>query len=113
MLRPEDTCGRLGGDEFIVLAEQVRGAAEACDVAERIQAALRLPARIGATTVTQTASVGITLLAGRHRAHELLREADTAMYAAKASGPGATRCSRASAPTRTDRAGWSAACGRR
>jgi len=87
-LRPEDTCGRLGGDEFIVLSEQVRGAPEACDVAERIQAALRLPVRVGSTTVTQTASVGLTLLAGRHRAHELLREADTAMYAAKAAGAG-------------------------
>lgn len=87
-LPAQDTCGRIGGDEFLVLAESIRDAAEAAECAERIQALLSQPLRLAGTTLTLSSSVGITLLAGRHRAHELLREAVAATYDAKRAGFG-------------------------
>ena len=87
-LPAQDTCGRIGGDEFLILAESITGATEARESAERLQALLSQPMRLAGTTVTLSSSVGITLLAGRHRAHELLREAVAATYDAKRSGFG-------------------------
>ena len=87
-LAAQDTCGRIGGDEFLILAESIASAAEARESAGRIQALLSQPLRLAGTTVTLSSSIGITLLAGRHRAHELLREAVAATYDAKRSGFG-------------------------
>jgi diguanylate cyclase (GGDEF)-like protein/PAS domain S-box-containing protein len=90
-LRPEDTVARLGGDEFAVLVEHVSDAADPSRVAERIHAAVARPIRLGHQEVFTSASVGVTLWASAYHAPEdMLRDADTAMYRAKARGRGRT-----------------------
>ncbi len=86
-LRPGDTVARLGGDEFGVLLTEVDGPEDATRVAERIQELLRQPFAVGSTEVISTASIGIALgAAGYERPDDILRDADTAMYRAKAAG---------------------------
>ncbi|MDR5709367.1 MAG: EAL domain-containing protein [Armatimonadota bacterium] len=84
-LRAADTLARLGGDEFVVLAE-VHDPADAARIAERILAALSPPFVLEGEEVYVTASVGISVGDGTRRPEDLLREADTAMYRAKAAG---------------------------
>jgi diguanylate cyclase (GGDEF)-like protein/PAS domain S-box-containing protein len=87
-LRSVDVVARLGGDEFVVLCPGL-GRAEAEDVALRLLDALSsTPADIGGRRVAVTASVGVTIAAGSpdNHAEGLLREADVAMYQAKAQG---------------------------
>ena len=90
-LRPSDTIARLGGDEFAVLIEDAAEPGRPEAAAQRLLTALADPfdtAEIG-VQVRITASVGIAMgAAGQHDAHELLRHADVAMYAAKAAGKG-------------------------
>ena len=87
MLRPDDTVGRFGGDEFVVLLENVTGASDAVLVAERLLEDLQHPLRIGDQTVFLSVSVGIAVSVGGHdSADVLLRNADSAMYQAKARG---------------------------
>ncbi len=87
ILREGDTVGRLGGDEFVVLAEgaSLRTGAEV--VAERILDALRAPFEIADSDVplAVTASIGIAQ-GDRTTPDELLRDADIALYQAKAAG---------------------------
>ncbi len=97
VLRAEDSAGRLGGDEFAFLIEDATPA-RADRVAERILAALAAPFELGDGTATLSASIGIALRSGpideanaTAAADELLRDADTAMYAAKALGKGRVR----------------------
>jgi len=86
-LRPTDTIARHGGDEFTILLEDCGAAMAATRVAERIQEELALPFRLGSHEVFSTASIGIALsTSGYDRAGDLLRDADTAMYRAKALG---------------------------
>ncbi len=87
-LEPEQTLGRLGGDEFIVLAEKTtQEALEA--LAVRILARLRQPFRIGLIEVYTGCSVGIALAPHHGEDREsLIRNADTAMYHAKENGRG-------------------------
>jgi diguanylate cyclase (GGDEF)-like protein/PAS domain S-box-containing protein len=88
-LRPGDTVARLGGDEFMLLLEDVKDSDDARGVAERIQRALSLPLPLGGHDVVATASIGIAVGdGGILEPHELLRDADTAMYEAKARGSG-------------------------
>ena len=87
-LRGNDTVGRLGGDEFVVLAEGLSLAAGAELVAERIQDVLREPFRIDGyegAPLRLSASVGIAV-GDRDTAQDLLRDADIALYRAKALG---------------------------
>jgi diguanylate cyclase (GGDEF)-like protein/PAS domain S-box-containing protein len=86
-VRPMDTVARMGGDEFVVLVEDGDRAA-AIRVADRVLEALRRPATIDGRQVMLQASVGIALGHAGSRAEELLRDADNAMYAAKAQGKG-------------------------
>jgi diguanylate cyclase (GGDEF)-like protein/PAS domain S-box-containing protein len=86
LLRPTDTAARLGGDEFAVLLDGVEGKAQAKAIAQRILDALRDPFTIDDRKLNVTASVGIALNDGSVRADEMLRNADIAMYAAKADG---------------------------
>jgi diguanylate cyclase (GGDEF)-like protein/PAS domain S-box-containing protein len=88
VLRANDTVGRLGGDEFVVLAEGVSLAAGPELVAERLNDVLREPFRIrGYEGAPLTISASIGIAAGdRPSAQELLREADIALYRAKAAG---------------------------
>nr|WP_240942395.1 EAL domain-containing protein [Planosporangium thailandense] len=92
-LRPSDTVARLGGDEFAVLVEDEVTELSAASVAERLVAAVRAPVDIDGQESLPSASVGVSILKvqGADRsvdsdADELLRDADLAMYAAKAAG---------------------------
>lgn len=86
-VREEDTVARIGGDEFIVLLENVGDVREATRTADRIQALVREPVTLSGYDVSTSASIGIALCAnGETRADALLRDADTAMYRAKANG---------------------------
>ncbi|MBI2889312.1 MAG: EAL domain-containing protein [Nitrospirae bacterium] len=86
-LRPGDTVARLGGDEFGILLDDIGDVKDATRVVERIQNQLAHPLRLKEQEVFTSASIGIALSAGGYeRPEELLRDADTAMYRAKALG---------------------------
>ncbi len=86
-VRWEDTIARLGGDEFTVLLENVRDVSQVARSAERIAEALRQPFVLDGQEVQVSASIGIALDTDRsHSSDDLLREADLAMYRAKAAG---------------------------
>jgi diguanylate cyclase (GGDEF)-like protein len=87
-LRPYDTAARIGGDEFLVLAEAPEDDEQAAiHLAERIREQLMGPIRVGDTDVRVSASVGITCTTDSTTAASLLiRDADAAMYRAKALG---------------------------
>src|SRR5690606_2519806 len=86
-LRPWDTVARHGGDEFTVLVEQINGVDDAVDVARRIQRELSAPVRLGDHEVFSNVSIGIAPAnAEYHSTEEILRDADTARYRAKARG---------------------------
>src|ERR1700674_1456977 len=83
----EDTLARMGGDEFTILLVDIRDASDGIRVAERIQQKLASPFLISGQEVSITASIGIALSAtGYSTAEDILRDADTAMYRAKALG---------------------------
>jgi diguanylate cyclase (GGDEF)-like protein len=81
------TVARLGGDEFVVLLDGVKKPEDAATVADRLLKGLEAPYQLGEDEVRSTASIGIV---GSHaeydKADEILRDADTAMYEAKARG---------------------------
>lgn len=79
------TVARLGGDEFAVLLEAT-DATDAYDVAWRLVRALGEPFVVDGEAVSVTASVGLRVLDGTVHAEEALRDADLALYAAKAAG---------------------------
>jgi diguanylate cyclase (GGDEF)-like protein len=86
-LRPGDTVARLGGDEFAILTEEIRDVGDAVQIAHRIHRALNQPHRLDGHEVFATASIGITLGTGNYDQPEaVLRDADAAMYRAKARG---------------------------
>ena len=85
VLRRSETIGRLGGDEFVVLAEGDSNGPAPELVAERLLEVLREPFDVAGTTVAVTASIGIAI-GDRSTPGELLRDADIALYQAKASG---------------------------
>ena len=84
------TLARFGGDEFVVLLEDLRDPQDVALVAERVLGVLRTPVLADGRQLAVEASVGIALTDGeRGRGPvELLRDADTAMYAAKRAGRG-------------------------
>jgi diguanylate cyclase (GGDEF)-like protein len=85
-MRASDSAGRLGGDEFVMLIEGCVSGAGPEAVAERVLAALRIPFNVeGASPLRVSASIGIAVGA-RPTASELLRDADSALYQAKAAG---------------------------
>ena len=86
-LRPGDTVARLGGDEFGLLLEDVADAESAEAVAVRIEAELAKPLQFEGREIVITASIGIALSSARlGMPEEILRDADLAMYHAKATG---------------------------
>lgn len=88
-IRTSDTFARLGGDEFVILIEGIQDESEVTQVAERIQQELKLPFNLNGHEVIAAASIGVLLgTVNYNRAEELLRDADTAMYRAKARGRG-------------------------
>ncbi len=94
-IRSEDTVARLGGDEFTILLENIEAASIATRVAQRIHQALIAPFYLEGNEVFAAASVGIVLsrklpqdthITNYERPEDLLRDADTALYRAKALG---------------------------
>jgi diguanylate cyclase (GGDEF)-like protein len=85
-LRQGDVVGRYGGDEFIFLLNQIHHPTEATQLAERILAKLEQPIDVG-EPVTVGASIGLAFNSNLgETADELIRDADKAMYRAKAKG---------------------------
>jgi diguanylate cyclase (GGDEF)-like protein len=86
-VRPEDTVARLGGDEFTILLDDIGDELEATRTANRIHQAFASPLNLGGHEVFSTASIGIALsVTGYDRSEDILRDADNAMYRAKALG---------------------------
>ncbi len=88
-LRQQDLVARLGGDEFAILLTQVKNVRIATEVAYRIQQELALPVQIGDRLISITASVGIAFNNNQgdySYSTESLRDAEIAMYQAKAQG---------------------------
>ncbi|TFW03419.1 EAL domain-containing protein [Oxalobacteraceae bacterium OM1] len=85
VLRPSDSIARFGGDEFVVLLEGIQQEGEAADVALRIAAVLDAPFLVGQRECQVGASIGISLYPQDGTdAETLIRNADIAMYSAKA-----------------------------
>ena len=86
-LRASDTAARVGGDEFVVLAEDI-DPAHAAALADRIRAGVRQPLDVGGHQLLPTVSVGVALGDGTPGigAGDLLRDADSALYRAKERG---------------------------
>ncbi len=85
-VRPSDTLARLGGDEFAVLLEELGGDHDPLRVARRILDALSTPFTVEAQVIRIQVSVGIAPGQQGLSASDLMRNADTAMYRAKALG---------------------------
>ena len=86
-VRDGDMVARLGGDEFVVLCRNLATADVAVQLADRIIAALVPPLELDGDVAFANGSIGIALVEDHHReAAELLRDADIAMYRAKAAG---------------------------
>jgi diguanylate cyclase (GGDEF)-like protein/PAS domain S-box-containing protein len=87
VLRPGDVVARLGGDEFVVLAHGVRDVTVAVALADRIASALHRPVALPEGRESYAAaSIGIAIAGPDDAPETLLRDADTAMYQAKAAG---------------------------
>jgi diguanylate cyclase (GGDEF)-like protein/PAS domain S-box-containing protein len=87
VVRSEDTVGRLGGDEFIILLRELTSHHDVLDVAEKLLRMFRKPFVIDDRELILTLSIGISIYPTNGKvASDLLRNADTAMYQAKALG---------------------------
>ncbi len=103
-VRQVDTVARLGGDEFVVVLtdlspEPVEAEAQAKAVGEKVLAVLGQPYALAEHTHFTTSSIGITLFGPRQvSVNELLKQADIAMYQAKAAGRNTLSCFEPDAP---------------
>jgi diguanylate cyclase (GGDEF)-like protein/PAS domain S-box-containing protein len=86
--RATDTVARLGGDEFTVVLESLARREDGLHIADKIVEAMRPPFELGAHTLRITTSVGIAFYQGEREIGEegLVKQADEALYAAKAAG---------------------------
>jgi diguanylate cyclase (GGDEF)-like protein/PAS domain S-box-containing protein len=92
LVRSEDTVARLGGDEFVILIDDVSGMEETQILAERVREVLRPRFSLPGWDYAVTASVGVAVgSASEVDVHDLLRDADTAMYVAKTGGKDSVR----------------------
>ena len=86
MTRGEDTIGRFGGDEFVMLCEALSSQSEIWQIAGRIRNEIATPFEIGNRTISLTVSIGIALCGPNDDTESLLRDSDLAMYQAKELG---------------------------
>jgi diguanylate cyclase (GGDEF)-like protein len=87
VVRQVDTASRFGGDEFLILCEELGGKEEATAVADRLARAIAEPITLGTAEVVVTTSIGIAVAEGPDdRAEDLVWAADVALYRAKAAG---------------------------
>ncbi|WNV75193.1 EAL domain-containing protein [Geodermatophilus sp. DSM 44513] len=88
-LRAVDSAARFGGDEFVVVCEEISSDHELLVIADRLLATMAKPFRVGDQEFTLGASIGIAVSpSGHDSAEALLRDADLAMYEAKDRGRG-------------------------
>lgn len=86
-VRDKDTLARFGGDEFVILLEDLKDVQMAEALAERIQHQLAQPYMIDGNQVFTSSSIGIAVNTHQYdQAEDILRDADTALYEAKAAG---------------------------
>ncbi len=92
-IRSSDTAARFGGDEFVVLLEDLESTEIATEVAERVLEDLRQPLMVAGKELSVRGSIGISIMDGGSTlgADELIRDADAAMYIAKRDGKGSYR----------------------
>lgn len=92
VLRAHDVAARFGGDEFVVLLDQLNSADEARATCDRMLYEFSQPHEIDGRSVVSTASIGLVLSdLGYDDAEEMIRDADVAMYQAKVAGRGSYR----------------------
>ena len=84
--RKEDTVARFGGDEFIILCESLRDESEIWLTTERIRAEFAVPFELNEQSISVTLSIGIDICTSGDDVETLIRDADIAMYQAKALG---------------------------
>lgn len=85
--RPSDTVCRFGGDEFVIVAEDVDSVRDATSIAERLHHEFQVPFQLGESEAYATVSTGIAMWhQGYDKPENLLRDADNAMYRAKELG---------------------------
>jgi diguanylate cyclase (GGDEF)-like protein/PAS domain S-box-containing protein len=85
VIRPGDTVARFGGDEFVIVCDDVT-IHETEEIAERVLAAVGQPCQLGGQQMTVTASVGVVLADAQATPESLVHDSDAAMYLAKAHG---------------------------
>ncbi|MFN4270233.1 MAG: putative bifunctional diguanylate cyclase/phosphodiesterase [Thermosynechococcus sp.] len=87
IVRPDDTVARIGGDEFVILLDDISNNSDALGVCDRIRAALGQPFRIKDQLITLQVSIGVATRSPHiEKAEDYLRNADIAMYRAKLAG---------------------------
>ncbi|HUB75863.1 MAG TPA: diguanylate cyclase, partial [Solirubrobacteraceae bacterium] len=89
-IRDGDMLGRLGGDEFVVLCEDLPSETSAMEVAQRLVEVARRPLEVAGHEHAVSLSAGVVLITDPSRTtlHDVLRDADAAMYTAKGEGKG-------------------------
>ncbi len=103
-VRTTDTVCRQGGDEFVILLAEIEQPQDAANVAEKILAALAVPRHLGSHEIHVTPSIGISVYPDDgNSADAVMKNADTAMYHAKASGRDNYQFFRADMNTRAGR----------
>jgi diguanylate cyclase (GGDEF)-like protein/PAS domain S-box-containing protein len=86
-VRPEDVVARIGGDEFTILVNSISSSKEVVGLTDRIHAAMELPICVETHEARATTSIGVALGSEAYeRSEDILRDADIAMYEAKALG---------------------------
>jgi diguanylate cyclase (GGDEF)-like protein/PAS domain S-box-containing protein len=90
-VRTGETVARLGGDEFAVVIEEIGDRDDPQVLADRLLMLLRMPMRVGGREEVVGVSIGIAIAEATDDEDTVLRNADTAMYAAKASGKACVR----------------------